>query len=98
MTPNQTQGIGHQKVPTYVHCSTQSSKFYPFRSTISRFRYNIHILGFPIDSHVKISKCHNIFKTWPIAKKNDSLYSTMVANVLIKFGWHQMKTVGGEVF
>ncbi len=49
-----------------------------------------------------MSKCHNIFKTWPIAKKNDSLYSTMVANVLIKLGWHpgwhQMITVGGEAF
>ncbi len=43
------------------------------------------ILGFPIDPHVKISKCHKIFKTWPIAKKSNSLYSTMLANVLIKF-------------
>ena len=46
----------------------------------------IHILGFPIDSHVKISECHKIFKTWPIAKESDSLYSTMVAYVLIKIG------------
>ncbi len=57
-----------------------------------------HILGFLIDSHVKISKCHKIFKTWPNAKKSNSLYSTMIANVLIKFGWHQMKTVGGVAF
>ncbi len=27
MTPNQTQGIRHQKYPTYVHCSTPSPKF-----------------------------------------------------------------------
>ncbi len=59
-----------------------------------------HILGFPIDSHVKISKCHKIFKTCPIAKKSNSLqlYSAMVANVLIKFGWLRMKTVGGVAF
>ena len=43
----------------------------------------------------EISKCHKIFKTWPIATKSNSLYFTMVANVLIKFGWHRMKTVGG---
>ena len=28
-----------------------------------------HILGFPIDPHVKISKCHKVVKTWSIAKK-----------------------------
>ncbi len=81
---------------TVVH---RVPNFRPFRSTISHhdFRDNIHTLGFPIDSHVKISKCH---KTWPIAKKSDSLYSTIlvVANVFIKFGSHQMKTVGGEAF
>ncbi len=26
------------------------------------------------------------------------MYSTMVANVLIKFGWYQTKIVGGEAF
>ena len=29
--------------------------------------------------------------------KSNSLYSTMVANVLIKFGWHRMKTLRGVV-
>ncbi len=48
-------------------------------------------------SHVKISKCHNIF---PIVKKSDSLhiYSSMVANVLTEFGSFQMKTVGELAF
>ncbi len=64
-----------------------------FRSMISRF-WDIPHFTFPIDSYLKISKCHKIFKTWPIAKKRDSLYSTMVANVLKRFGWHQMKNVG----
>ncbi len=85
-------------IKSTLHMSTvvpRVPNFHPFRPTISRFRDNIHILGFPIDSHVKISKCHKMFSTWPIVKKSDSLYSTVVANVLIKFGWHQMKTVGG---
>ncbi len=37
-------------------------------------------------------------KTWPIAKKSNSLYSPIVANVLIKFGWHQMKSEAGVEF
>ncbi len=68
---------------TVVH---RVQNFCPFRSKISRFRDNIHILGFRIDTHVKIAKCHSIFITWSIVKKNYSLCSTMVANVLIKFG------------
>ena len=47
---------------------------------------------------LKFHKCHKIFKTWTIAKKSDSLYSTMVANVFIKFVWHRMKIVGGPAF
>ena len=93
---NQIQGIGNQKCPTYVHCRTRGPgvpSFHPFRSMINRF-WDIPHFRFPIDSHVKISKCHKIFKTWLIAKKSTSAYSTMVANVLIKFGWHRMKTVG----
>ncbi len=49
-------------------------------------RSTISPLGFPIHSHVKISKCHKIFGTRPMAKKSNSLYSFMVANVLMKFG------------
>ncbi len=48
------------------------------------FRY-CTFYAFAIDSHVKISKRHKIFKTWPIAKKSNSLYSPMVDNVLKKF-------------
>ena len=33
-----------------------------------------HTLGFPIDSNVKISKCYKFCKTWPIAKKSNSLH------------------------
>ena len=48
-------------------------------STISGF-WDIPHFRFPINSYVKISKCHKIFKTWPIAKKCYSLYFTMVAS------------------
>ncbi len=48
----------------------------------------------PLTPMLKFQGATIFFKIWPIAKKRDSLYSTMVANVHIKFGWHQMKTVG----
>ncbi len=56
----------------------------------------LYILGFPIDSHVKIPKYYKIVKTWPIAKKSNRLYSPMVDNVLMMFGWDRMETVGLE--
>ncbi len=40
---------------------------------------------------------HEKYPTYEIAKKSNSLYSPMVANVL-KFGWDQMKTVEEVVF
>ncbi len=52
----------------------------------------VHILGFPSDSHVKISKCHQLK-----SKKSISLHSLMVSNGLTKFGW-DMKTVGEVAF
>ena len=75
MTPNQTQGIGQQKYHTFLHCSTLSPKF-SFCSTISRFFEIFRILGFPLSPMLV---CHTIFKTWLIPKKNNSLYSIMVA-------------------
>ncbi len=36
-----------------------------------------------------------IFLTWPFAKKDNSMHPTIiVATVLIKFGWDQMKAEG----
>ncbi len=78
MTPNQTEAIGHQKYLSYIYALyARSQIFVRFALRLAIFEI-FHILGFPIDSHVvKISKDH---KTWPIAKKSDSLYSTMVAS------------------
>ena len=66
MTPNQIQSMGHEKYLRYmyVHCSTLSPKF----SSASLYDRDIPHLTFPIDSHVKISKCHKIFNYWQIAK------------------------------
>ena len=56
------------------------------------------LAGFPIDSHVKISKCHQIFNFWQIAKISMALHSLMTALFIIKFGSHQIKAVGGAAF
>ena len=102
MTPNQTQGIGHQKQLSTItsicalwYLESQIFIRFTLRSAIFEI---FHILGSPFIPIIKISKCHKIFKTWLIAKKSNSLYFTMVANVLIKFGWHWMKTLGGVAF
>ncbi len=60
MTPNQTQGIGHQKYPTYVYCSTPSPKFssnWLYDQLFSRY---CTFQDFPIDSYVKIPKSYKI--------------------------------------
>ena len=57
------------------------------------------ILGFPIDSHVKLSKCHEIFKTWSIAKKSNNLYLIHYGRQCPHKVWlTSMKTVGGVTF
>ncbi len=98
--PNDPKPNSRNRVSkTFYMCSIEPwvPKFRQFCSTISRFEI-FYSLGFTIDAYIKTSKCQESFKTWPIAQKSDSLYSAMVANVLIKFVWHEMKTVGGEAF
>ncbi len=73
------------------------SNFIRFALRLAIFKM-LHILGFSIDSRVNISKCHKIFTTCPIIKKNESLRCIMVATVLTNFGWDQIKTVGGLAF
>ncbi len=89
MTANQTQRIGHEKYPTYAPPRTAKPIFHPFRSTINHFQVIAYFKSFPSDCHVKISKCHKMFRTLPIANKCDSLCSTVVANVLkVWMRWH----------
>ena len=62
MTPNQTQATQREKYPTYVHCSTLSPILSARLALWSAVFEIFHILVFPIDSHVKISKWHKFFK------------------------------------
>ncbi len=90
---NQTQEIGRQKYPTYVHYSTLSLKF----SSVSIYdqpflRYST--FRFPIDSYVKISSATKFFFfIWQIAKISIPLYSLMTAVFIITFGPHRMKGI-----
>ena len=67
-----------------LHIASGVPNFHLSCSTISRFQDVAHFKNFPIESHVKISKCPKFFKIWTITKKSNRLYSTMVANALIK--------------
>ena len=51
--PKQIQGIGHQKHPIYVHCSTLSPKFSPVSLYDQPFFETFHILGFPLTPMLK---------------------------------------------
>ena len=66
MTPNQTQGIGYQTFPTYMHCSTPSLTF----SSVSLYDQPFfHILGFPLISMLKFQSDTFFFNFWQIVKK-----------------------------
>ncbi len=68
MTPSQTEVISLQKYPYLCALYPEFQSVVPFALQTAVFR-DIHIiLGFPIDTHVKISKCHKIFKFWQIVK------------------------------
>ena len=93
MAPTQTQGIGHQKYPTYVHCSAPSPKFVVPFALRNVFKI-LHIYKFPIDSYVKISKCHKIFKFCRSPIYTITFYSRMTTLFIIKFSSDRMKTEG----
>ncbi len=97
MTGNQTQGIGHQKCPTYVHCINPSPKFCPFRSTISLFE-TFHILGFPLTPILKFQSATIFLKLGRLPRKVTACIAPWCPHVLIKFGWYEMKTVGVIAF
>ena len=82
MTPNQTQGIEHQKCPRYVHCrifpltlNVKISKCHKIFNFLAD-RQNIHNLIFPYD-------CHIYLKVWPRSDNNyrrSSLFKFPVPN------------------
>ncbi len=81
----------------YALYYTGSQSFVGFALQSAVFEI-FHILGFPIDSHFKISTCHKFCKTGSIAKKSNSLHSPMVSNIFLEFGWDPKKNVGEVAF
>ncbi len=49
---------------------------------------------FPIDSHVKISKCNKIVKLGRLPRKVIACIPPTVAGALTKFDWHCRKPIG----
>ena len=98
INPNQAQGIGHQKYPTYVYCRTPSPKFSSVSLYNPLFSRYCTFYDFPIVSHVKISKCHKIFNRWHIGKTFITLYFHIAALLIMKFGSDWIKSVGGVAF
>ena len=47
---------------------------------------------FPLTPHVKILKCHKIFKAWPIAKKIRSSISQIIESEILQSAPHDPKT------
>ncbi len=75
MTPIQTLTIGHKSTYIYVNPRNPSPKFSSVSLYVQPFSKYSTCQDFPIDSHVKISNCHKMFKTWPISKKVTSCNS-----------------------
>ncbi len=94
MTPNQTQGIGHQKYHTHVHCRTTSPKFLSV-SLYNHFQDIAHFRIFPLSPMLKFQSATKIFNFWQIAKTFITLHSLMTALYIMKFGSDQIKPVGG---
>ncbi len=79
-------------IHTYIKSLRPRGLFSLARSTISRYK----ILGFPIDSHVKIYKCHNFVSLWEIVKINliGSIPVIILSYIVYK---HRIEDCGGGV-
>ena len=86
ITLNQTQGIDHQKYPTYVHCSSLSPKFSSIRSAISRFQDIAHFRIIPLTPMLKFQSATKFLIFWHIAKTVITLHSPITALFITKFG------------
>ena len=80
MTPNQTQGIWHQKYPTYVHCSTykikwqitkKSHSLYSFMTNILTIKFGWNQMKIGISLSFENHKIGNFAKCtkWPQTKR-----------------------------
>ncbi len=57
MTPDQTKGIGHEKYPLNVHCSTPRAKFSSLSPYEQPFLRYSTFWVFPLTPYVKLSNC-----------------------------------------
>ena len=55
------KGIGHQKYPTYVHCSTPSPNFHPFLSTTRRVQDTAHVRIFSLTPMLNVQSATFFF-------------------------------------
>ena len=94
MTPNWTQMTWPEKHPTCAVPRNASPKF----SSVSLYGQPLSIYcifyGFSFDTHVKFQSVTKCLKFGRLL----STVIAMVANVLINFDWHWLKTVGGVPF
>ncbi len=65
MTPNQTQGIRHQKYSTYVRQDPRVPNFHQFRSMTSRFQDTADFMIFPLTPMLKVPQNIKIFGRSP---------------------------------
>ncbi len=98
MTPNQTQGIRHQKYPRPVHCSTPSPKF----SSVSLYdqpfsRYCTFTIC-PLTSMLKFQSATKFLIFRKLPKHLLILHFFMTALLIIKFGSDRIQNVGGVAF
>ena len=96
--PNQTQGIGRQKHPIYVHCRTSIKNFRPFQSLIIRFQDIAHFKIFPLTPVLKVQGVAIFLFFLQITKTFIILHSFMIALFIITSGSDRRTTVGGVAF
>ena len=98
MTPNWTQGIGHEKYPIYAVPSTARHKFSSIWLHDMSFSRYCTFEDFPIESHVNIWKCRKYSAISQLVRLPRKLMAcivrAMVANVLnIRFAWDHMSSI-----
>ena len=90
------------KVPYMQFLGQRVPNFHPLHSTISCFQNIAHFAIFLLTPMLKFQNATNksFFSIWQIAETSISLYSTMIAKVLIHKVWvrTKMETVGGVPF
>ena len=86
MTPNQTQGFGHQKYLSYMQYSTPSPKFSSVLLYDQPFSRYSAFQVFLLTPMLKSQSATNFLKLGPLSRKVIACILSWQPNVLIKFG------------